>query len=100
MPTSRRSQGADARPTRRDTVFQPEFREDLRYWVQTDRRTAIRLLDLVEAIVRDPFVGIGKPEPLRHLGADLWSRRLTQEHRIVYLVRNDRIDFLQARYHY
>jgi toxin YoeB len=81
-------------------VFQLEFREDLRYWVQTDRRTAIRLLEHVEAIVRDPFVGIGKPEPLRHLGADLWSRRLTQEHRIVYLIRNDRIDFLQARYHY
>jgi toxin YoeB len=81
-------------------VLQPEFREDLRYWVQQDWRIATRLLDLMEALVRDPFVGIGKPEPLRHLGPNLWSRRLTQEHRVVYMVRDDRIDFLQARYHY
>jgi toxin YoeB len=54
----------------------------------------------VEAILRDPFTGIGKPEPLKYLAAGSWSRRLTQEHRIVYLVSNDRIDFLQARYHY
>jgi len=85
---------------RRATVFQPEFREDLRHWVETDRRIAVRTFDLIEAIVRDPFGGIGKPEPLKHLGSGNWSRRLTQEHRIVYLVRDDRIDFLQARYHY
>jgi toxin YoeB len=84
----------------RDAVFQPEFREDLRYWVATDRRVALRVLDLVEAITRDPFSGIGKPEPLRHLAPNTWSRRVTQEHRVVYLVRADRIDFLQARYHY
>jgi toxin YoeB len=72
----------------------------LRFWVDTDRRIALRVLELVEAIVRDPFQGIGKPEPLRHLGPNLWSRRVTQEHRIVYLVRADSIDFLQARYHY
>lgn len=84
----------------RDAVFQPEFREDLRYWVETDRRVALRVFDLVEAIMRDPFRGIGKPEPLRHLAANTWSRRVTQEHRVVYLVRADRIDFLQARYHY
>lgn len=84
----------------RDTVFQPEFREDLRYWVQTDRKVALRAFDLIEAITRDPFTGIGKPEPLKYLSSGTWSRRLTQEHRIVYLVRDDRIDFLQARYHY
>ena len=66
--------------------------------MQNDRRTALRLLELVEAIVRDLFVGIGKPEPLRHLGPNIWSRRLTQEHRVVYMVRDDRVDFLQARY--
>lgn len=82
------------------SVFQPEFREDLRYWVETDRKIALRALDLVEAIMRDPFSGIGKPEPLKYLASGAWSRRLTQEHRIVYLVRDDRIDFLQARYHY
>jgi toxin YoeB len=91
-----------ARPSRRgpDAVFHPLFREDLRYWVESDRRVAIRALDLVEAIMRDPFVGVGKPEPLRHLAPGTWSRRLTREHRVVYLVRDDRIDFLQARYHY
>ncbi len=86
-------------PTRL-AVFQPEFIEDLRYWVDTDRRTAKRLLDLVAAILRDPFQGIGKPEPLKYLGGDVWSRRITQEHRCVYLVKADRIDFLQGRYHY
>jgi toxin YoeB len=88
------------RTKQRDTVFQPEFREDLRYWVVTDRKVALRAFDLIEAIVRDPFTGIGKPEPLKYLSSGTWSRRLTQEHRIVYLVRDDRIDFLQARYHY
>jgi toxin YoeB len=84
----------------RAAVFQPEFREDVRYWVETDRRVALRALDLVEAVLRDPFRGIGKPEPLKYLAAGVWSRRLTQEHRLVYLVRADQVDFLQARYHY
>ena len=84
----------------RDGVFQPKFLEDLAYWVEVDRKVALRLLKLVEAIVRDPFAGIGKPEPLKYLDAGTWSRRLTQEHRIVYLVSDNRIDFLQARYHY
>ena len=81
-------------------VFQPEFIEDLRYWVSNDRRVAIRAFDLIEAVLRDPFVGIGKPEPLKHKLAGVWSRRLTLEHRLVYLVRDSRVDFLQARYHY
>ena len=84
----------------REAVFHPEFREDLRYWVETDRKVVIRAFDLIEAIMRDPFTGIGKPEPLKFLAPDCWSRRLTQEHRVVYLVSKDRIDFLQARYHY
>ena len=84
----------------RDAVFHPEFREDLRYWVETDRKVALRALDLVEGILRDPFSGIGKPEPLKYLAPNNWSRRLTQEHRIVYLVTGQRVDFLQARYHY
>lgn len=81
-------------------VFQPEFIEDLRHWVETDRRTARRLLELVEAVLGDPFDGIGKPEPLKYLGGDVWSRRITQEHRCVYLVKADRVEFLQGRYHY
>jgi len=57
-------------------------------------------LTLIEAVLRDPFAGIGRPEPLKYVTSGMWSRRLTQEHRLVYLVCDDRIDFLQARYHY
>jgi len=88
------------RPKPRDAVFQSAFREDLRWWVKRDRKVAARVLDLVEAVLRDPFIGIGKPEPLKHLDPGVWSRRVTQEHRLVYLVRDERIDFLQCRYHY
>ena len=85
---------------RRFAVFQPQLREDLRYWVETDRRVALRALDIFEAVLRDPFEGIGKPEPLKYLAPGTWSRRLTQEHRVVDLVSDLRIDFLQALYHY
>lgn len=84
----------------RKMVFQPEFLEDLKFWVENDRNLAIKTLKLVEEVCRDPFKGIGKPEPLKYLDPDTWSRRLTQEHRIVYFVSNDEINFLQARYHY
>ncbi len=84
----------------RIAVFHPEFREDLRFWVESDRKIALRAFDLIEAIVREPFAGLGKPEPLKYLAPGAWSRRLTQEHRIVYLVQHGRIDFVQARYHY
>ncbi|HUF09810.1 MAG TPA: Txe/YoeB family addiction module toxin [Rhodothermales bacterium] len=84
----------------RIVVFQAEFREDLEFWVKHDRKIALRILKLVEAVAREPFTGIGKPEPLRAIGPGVWSRRITQEHRLVYLVRDDRLDFLQARYHY
>lgn len=84
----------------RDAVFQPEFLDDLSYWAQHDRKLLLKLLNLVEAIIHDPFIGIGKPEPLRHRQAGIWSRRIAKEHRVVYLVLDDRISFLQARYHY
>ena len=87
------------RPPREARVARA-FLDDLRWWVETDRKIALRVLDLVDSVLRDPFVGIGKPEPLRAMGADVWSRRITQEHRLVYRVTGDRIDFLQARYHY
>lgn len=85
---------------KRVAVFHSEFLEDLSYWVSTDRRTAKRLLELIKIALRDPFQGIGKPEPLKYLGPDIWSRRITQEHRCVYLVKVDRVEFLQGRYHY
>lgn len=84
----------------REAIFQPEFIDDLKYWVKNDRKTALRVIKLIEDILRDPFDGIGKPESLEYLAPSTWSRRITQEHRIVYLVRDERIDFLQARYHY
>jgi toxin YoeB len=88
------------RPAERAAVFHPEFREDLRHWIGTDRKIALRAFDLIEAVLRDPFAGIGRPEPLKYVLAGCWSRRITQEHRLVYRVSQNRIDFLQARYHY
>ena len=84
----------------REALFDRDFLADLTWWVETDRAVALRLLRLVEAAVRDPFAGIGQPEPLKHQLAGAWSRRLTQEHRLVYLVNPTRIHFLQGRYHY
>ncbi|WP_321470520.1 Txe/YoeB family addiction module toxin [uncultured Paludibaculum sp.] len=88
------------RQPKRVATFQPEFVQDLRYWVKSERGVAVRILDLVEAVMRDPFEGPGKPEPLKHVLAGCWSRRVTQEHRLVYRVADETIDFLQARYHY
>jgi toxin YoeB len=88
------------KPTARSAAFDPEFRKDLVYWIETDRKIALPTLTLVEAVLSDPFQGIGKSEPLRFVLAGGWSRRITQEHRLVYRVSADRIDFLQARYHY
>lgn len=85
---------------KRVAVCHPEFLEDLEHWVKTDRRIAKRLLELMRATLRDPVDGIGKPEPPRYLGPGVWSRRITQEHRCVYLVKGDRVEFLQGRYHY
>jgi toxin YoeB len=86
-------------PTR-SLVFDRDFLADLTWWIQTDRKIALKIIELIEAIRRDPHAGLGKPEPLRHLGSGVWSRRITQEHRLVYMVREDRILFAQARYHY
>jgi toxin YoeB len=87
-------------PIKWDAVFQLEFRQDLRWWVETDRKIALRVLVLIEDVLKDPFRGMGKPEPLKHQLGGAWSRRITQEHRLVYVVSGKRIDFLQARYHY
>lgn len=88
------------RRVQRLAVFHPEFIDDLRFWVDKDRRVALRAFDLIEAVMREPFVGMGKPEPLKYKLTGVWSRRLTQEHRLVYLVSDGQVDFLQARYHY
>ncbi len=81
-------------------VFHPRFREDLVWWYRNDKTKANKILDLIEAIMKSPLEGIGKPEPLKYLDSDTWSRRIDLEHRLVYRVTKERIDFLQARYHY
>ena len=88
------------RRAEREAVFQSKFLEDLTYWGKTDRKAALRVLELVDAVLEDPFEGIGKPEPLKFGFAGCWSRRITQEHRLVYRVSETQINFLQARYHY
>lgn len=84
----------------RAVIFDRQFREDLRWWCKKERKTSDRILNLVEAITLNPFEGIGKPENLKYLSGSVWSRRITQEHRLVYQVTSDKIIFLQARYHY
>ncbi len=81
-------------------VFTPHGWEDYVHWQTADRAILKRINRLIENISRDPFVGIGKPEPLRHALAGAWSRRIDEEHRLVYLVDADDIVILQARYHY
>ncbi len=85
---------------RRIAVVQPECLEDLRFWVSSQPKTADRLLRMMEETLKTPFTGIGKPEPLKHLGPNIWSRRITGADRLVYRVGDDRVHFLMARYHY
>lgn len=92
--------GGASSPREREAVFDPNFRQDIQYWIEKDRKVALRAFGLIEAIMPDPFKGIGKPEPLKYVGSNYWSRRLTEEHRIVYRVSDDRVVFLQARLHY
>lgn len=74
--------------------------EDLAWWIEKDRKKALKLVRLIEEIQRDPFSGTGQPEPLKHDLAGCWSRRLDREHRLVYQVFENRIRVLACRYHY
>lgn len=94
------SQIEEKKAVARLPVFEPEFREDLGWWYKNEPQKAFKVLDLVQDILRDPFKGIGKPEPLKYLDSDTWSRRIDLEHRIIYRITRDHIYFLQARYHY
>jgi len=84
----------------RRLVFTPHGWEDYCHWQTTDRATVKRINRLLTDVLRDPARGIGKPEPLRHVLAGCWSRRIGEEHRLVYLVDGDDVVVLQARYHY
>jgi toxin YoeB len=81
-------------------VFTPHGWEDYIHWLAADRATLKRINRLIDDVMRDPFEGIGKPEPLRHAVAGAWSRRISEEHRLVYLVDGKDVIILQARYHY
>jgi toxin YoeB len=81
-------------------VFDPAGFDDLAWWVSEDRKTALRIIKLIEDIKRHPLTGLGQPEPLRHDLSGCWSRRITQEHRLVYEVLGDTIRILSCRHHY
>lgn len=74
--------------------------EDLAWWIEKDRKKSLRIIALIKEVQRDPFAGTGKPEPLKHEFSGCWSRRIDQEHRLVYEVTKDKIRILACRYHY
>ncbi len=81
-------------------IFSSQAWDDYLYWQRTDRRVLKRINGLIKEISRTPFQGVGKPEPLRHALAGYWSRRIDEEHRLVYKIDGNAILIAQARYHY
>ena len=81
-------------------VFSEQTWEDYQFWVVNDRKTLKRINQLIRDTARDPFSGVGKPEPLRHLLKGYWSRRINEEHRMVYCVKENQLMLAQLRYHY
>ena len=84
----------------RKVIFNQKFRQDWGWWFRKDKSKAEKILNLIQSVTEDPFVGLGKPEPLKHFKSTVWSRRITQEHRLVYRITDKFIEFLQCRYHY
>lgn len=81
-------------------VFSQHAWEDYLYWQKADKKILGRINNLIKAVQRDPFIGVGKPEPLKHGLAGYWSRRINEEHRMVYKVTGDVLLIAQLRYHY
>ncbi|MBK7420486.1 MAG: Txe/YoeB family addiction module toxin [Nitrospira sp.] len=81
-------------------IFAEEAWEDYLYWLQQDRRMVERINKLIRETQRQPFAGMGKPEPLKHALSGFWSRRITDEHRMVYRVESDALMIAQLRFHY
>jgi len=105
LSKKKKKQKAKAEPEKpilinRAPGFSSRFKEDLAWWFKQDVKIASKILDLVTAVMSDPFQGIGKPEPLKYVDPDIWSRRINLEHRLVYRVGQVQIDFLACRYHY
>jgi toxin YoeB len=96
-----KSESSDIQPSKhRIPGFSSKFKNDLAWWFKNDPKKASKILDLVTAVMQDPFIGVGKPEPLKYMASDLWSRRIDLEHRLVYCVGDTQIDFLTCRFHY
>ena len=87
-------------PSSHDLIFSDQVWEDFQYWQETDKKMVRRIHELLKDIKRNPHSGIGKPEPLRHALAGYWSRRIDQEHRLVYRATEQGIMLAQMRYHY
>jgi toxin YoeB len=81
-------------------IFVDESWEDYQYWLKTDKKILARINDLIKDISRNPYTGIGKPEPLKYKYKGFWSRRITDEHRLIYQVRGDEVLILKCRFHY
>jgi len=81
-------------------IFVDESWEDYQYWIKTDKKILARINDLIKDISRNPYTGIGKPEPLKYKYKGFWSRRITDEHRLIYQVKGDEILILKCRFHY
>ena len=81
-------------------VFSKDALKDYRYWLKTDKKIHAKINDLIDDIIAHPFVGLGKPEPLRWLLVGCWSRRIDQQHRLVYRINNNKLEIISCRYHY
>ncbi|MEO0940935.1 MAG: Txe/YoeB family addiction module toxin [Cyanobacteria bacterium J06642_12] len=81
-------------------ICEPEFRDDLKHLARTNPAAYDKVWRMIDECLEHPFTGTGKPEPLKHIGSDIWSRRITLEDRLVYRVGNAKIDFLTCRFHY
>ena len=85
---------------RRDAVVNERFLDDLRFWTRTNPRVALKVLDLLDATLRDPFEGLGQPERLKNFGPNTWSRHISKADRFIYRVEATQVWFVQARAHY
>jgi toxin YoeB len=81
-------------------IFVDESWEDYQYWLKTDKKILARINDLIKDISRTPYKGLGKPEPLKYKYKGFWSRRITDEHRLIYQVKGDELLIVKCRFHY
>ena len=84
----------------RELVFDINALEDLQWWIKNNKKVALKIISMVNEIERNPFEGLGKPEPLKHELSGCWSRRITSEDRIVYQVTENKIRIIQCKFHY